>query len=130
MTGRRILAVDNNPFVLTFLDDWLTLAGYEVDTASNGREALEKIERAAYDLIISDVRMPELDGPGLCRVLARRGEDSLARLLFLTTPHSFEDHRGFLAQSGVPVLTKPIGVDELRAVVDEMTSRITEPAPA
>ena len=72
MTSKRILAVENNDLVLSFLEAGLTSVGYDVDTAHNGREALEKLDHVAYDLIITDVRMPELDGPGLCRALIAR----------------------------------------------------------
>ena len=65
MTGKRILAVENNDLVRSFIEDGLVMAGYEVETATNGREALEKIHRTAYDLIISDLRMPEVDGAHL-----------------------------------------------------------------
>jgi CheY-like chemotaxis protein len=80
---KRILAVENNDLVLSFLVDVLIADGYQVDTATNGREALEKIDRAPYDLIISDVRMPEVDGAELCRGLAARDAEAAARLVFL-----------------------------------------------
>ena len=120
--AKRILAVENNHLVLSFLELGLVTAGYDVDTASNGLEALAKLDHVAYDLIISDVRMPDLDGPGLCRALAARGSDALAHLLFLTTPDSMEHHRGFLAESGVPALTKPVGLEDLRSTVEHMIS--------
>ena len=128
MTGKRILAVENNDLVLSFLEDGLMMAGYEVDTASNGREALEKIDHTVYDLIISDMRMPEIDGAGLCQGLAARGADALARLVFLASPDSLDDHQVFLAQSGVPVLTKPVELEDLRSMVERMLGQIVEPA--
>lgn len=123
MAAKRILAVENNDLVLSFLEAGLTNAGYDVDTARNGREALEKLDRVAYDLIISDVRMPELDGPGLCRALAAHRRDALARIIFIGTPDSMEDHRDFLAASGMPALTKPIALEELRAAVERMIAK-------
>jgi DNA-binding response OmpR family regulator len=128
MTGKRILAVENNDLVLSFLEDGLIAAGYQVDTASNGREALEKIDRTEYDLIISDVRMPEIDGAALCRLLAARGAVLLTRLVFLASPDSFDDHQTFLEQTGVPVLTKPVEFEDLRSVVERMLGQIVEPA--
>jgi len=128
MPGKRILAVENNEFVLSFLEAGLSTAGYEVDTASNGREALEKIHDAVYDLIISDMRMPELDGPGLCRALAARGDDVRAHFIFLAAPDSLEDNRAFLAQCGVSALTKPVALEDLRSVVEQRISHFAEPA--
>lgn len=126
MTGKRILAVENNDLVLSFLEDGLATAGYQVDTARNGREALEKIGHTVYDLIISDVRMPELDGAGLCRRLAARDADALARLVFVASPDSLDDHQEFLADCGVPVLTKPVELEDLHSVVGRMTGWINE----
>jgi CheY-like chemotaxis protein len=128
MTGKRILAVENDELVRSFLEDGLIMAGYDVDTASNGREALQKIDQGVYDLIICDVRMPELDGPGLCLALAGRGIDTLTHLVFLTTPDSLDANEAFLAESGVPVLTKPFELDDLQSVVGRMIDHVAEPA--
>jgi CheY-like chemotaxis protein len=131
MTGKRILAVENDELVRSFLLDGLVMAGYDVDTAGNGREALQKIDQRDYDLILCDMRMPELDGPGLCRALHARSAHMLAHLVFLTTPDSLDAHEAFLAESGVPVLTKPIDLDELHSVVGRMIDHVlAEPVPA
>lgn len=129
MASKRILAVENNDLVLSFLETGLVTAGYEVDIAHNGREALEKLDRVAYDLVISDVRMPELDGPALCRAIEERGCDVLGRFLFLTTPDSHDAHRAFLGGCGVPALTKPVTLDDLRSAVERRigVGRIRDP---
>jgi len=129
MTGKRILAVENDELVRSFLADGLVMAGYGVDTASNGREALQKIDQGNYALIVCDVRMPDLDGPGLCRALAERGDDALARVVFLTTPNSLDAYESLLAEIGVPVLIKPIELDDLQAVVGRMIDHVTEAVP-
>ncbi len=133
MTGKRILAVENDELVRSFLEDGLVMAGYDVDTAGNGREALQKIDQRDYDLIICDMRMPELDGPGLCRALHARSIQTLAHLVFLTTPDSLDANEAFLAESGMPVLTKPIDLDDLLSVVGRMIDHhvaLAEPVPA
>ena len=127
MTGKRILAVENDELVRSFLEDGLVTAGYDVDTARDGREALQKIDQGGYDLIVSDVRMPEFDGAGLYRTLAERGDDMLARLVFLTTPDALDAHEALLAQIGLPVLIKPIELDELHSVVGRMLDHVAEP---
>lgn len=127
MAGKRILAVENNELVLSFLETLLIAAGYNVDTAGNGREALDKAEQTAYDLIISDIRMPELDGLGLRRELERRGSDSPGRFLFLSSPDALVEHEASLAQTGLPALTKPVALDDLRFAVERM---MTAPEPA
>ncbi|HYB42870.1 MAG TPA: response regulator [Candidatus Methylomirabilis sp.] len=120
MTAKRILAVENNDLVLSFLEDGLLTAGYDVDTAHNGREALEMLDRAAYDVIISDVRMPELDGPGLREALATRSPEPATPFIFLTTPDSLDAHRSFLANTDVPALVKPVALEELRSTVERV----------
>jgi DNA-binding response OmpR family regulator len=130
MTAKRILAVENNELVLSFLEAGLITAGYDVDTASNGREALEMIDDHPYDLIISDVRMPELDGVGLCRALESRPAEARGRLVLLADMDTIGDHEDFLARSGVPALVKPFALEELQLLVERMLVRPEEPARA
>src|SRR5262249_55960134 len=129
MTGKRILAVENDELVRSFLEDGLAMAGYDVDTAGDGHEALGMLDAGAYDLIICDVPMPALDGPGFCRALAARGGDTLAHLLFLTTPDSLDANEAFLAKTGVPVLTKPFELDDLQFVVGRMIDHLSVAEP-
>ena len=65
-----ILVIDDEPLVAAVIVETLVLAGYEVETAKNGREALEKIAACSYDLILGDVRMPDA-GAGRRRSLSR-----------------------------------------------------------
>ena len=76
------------------------------------------------------MRMPELDGAGLCRGLATHDADALARLVFLASPDSLEDHQTFLAETSVPVLTKPVALENLHSVVDRMIGQIVQPVVA
>ena len=81
--------------------------GYEVDVACNGRLALEKIEAQDYDLIFSDLRMPELDGVGLYRELERWQPDLLRRLVIITGTSAHPEYESFLTETHVPFLEKP-----------------------
>jgi CheY-like chemotaxis protein len=113
----RILLVDDDPLITELVIDMLGLEGYDVDTATNGIEALRKLERQRYDLIITDLHMPKLDGSGFYRELAQRKLHSLKRIIFLTgTTGGSEEHR-FVQESGVPVLLKPFNVSELIELV-------------
>ena len=113
----RILIVDDDPLITELVIDMLGLEGYDVDTATNGIEALQKLERQRYDLIITDLHMPKLDGSGFYRELAQRKLHSLKRIIFLTgTTGGSEEHR-FVQESGVPVLLKPFNVSELIELV-------------
>ena len=68
--SRAILLVDDEPSIVKALTRLLRRDGHTVDTASNGRLALARLQERTYDVILSDLRMPELDGPGLYRALA------------------------------------------------------------
>jgi DNA-binding response OmpR family regulator len=120
MSVKRVLAVENNEYVLSFLETSLGSAGYHVDTAHNGREALAKIDRSAYDVIISDVCMPDLDGLELCRELERRRSQTRDRLLFLTNLDTVDEHRDFFDAIRVPTLTKPVALAELCGTVEQL----------
>lgn len=129
MAIKRILAVENNELVLSFLEAGLATAGYDVDTATNGREALEKIDRGAYDVIISDIRMPELDGLELCRALGERQSDALRHMVLLTNSDSISDHQAYLDGAGVRALAKPVGLEHLRSIVEHMIEAPAEARP-
>ena len=115
--GSTILVVDDEPEVGRLLADLLAADGYEVDAASNGVVALEKLESRDYDLILSDLRMPGLDGPGLYQEIERRRPELLSRFVFLTGDTLSAESRKFLERLTVPSLDKPFDFDEVRRVV-------------
>ena len=128
MATARILAIENDELVRSFLADGLTTAGYSVDTAVNGREALEKIDRRDYDVIISDLQMPELDGLGLCRVLRERQAAALSRVVLLSGSDALDDHRAYLDAAGVRSLSKPVDLEDLHAVIEGLVTSGRAPA--
>jgi CheY-like chemotaxis protein len=99
------------------ISDVMSELGHRVDTLLDSREAFNRIKGNQYDLIICDLRMPHMDGPGLYRELVRQGSPFQHRLLFVTgdtmSPRSLE----FLNSSGVPYLAKPFLVEELKEAV-------------
>ena len=80
----HILVVDDEPLMAQSLADALAAEGYEIDVAVNGQRALEKIKDHTYDLILSDLRMPGLDGVGLYRELERWQPNLRRRMIFVT----------------------------------------------
>ncbi|HLF48036.1 MAG TPA: response regulator, partial [Methylomirabilota bacterium] len=118
-----ILVVDDEPEVGRLLADLLAADGYEVDAASNGVVALEKLESRDYDLILSDLRMPGLDGPGLYQEIERRRPELLSRFVFLTGDTLSAESRKFLERLTVPSLDKPFDFDEVRRVVARALQR-------
>ena len=113
----RILLVDDDPTVTQLIIDMLSLDGYGVDTAPNGIATLKKIEGRRYDLILTDLHMPEMDGAGLYRELAKRQTHPPQKIIFLTgTAGTSEAHR-LVQETGLPLLRKPFNVVELLDLV-------------
>ena len=122
-TRARILLVDDDPLITDLVVDMLDLEGHDVDTAGDGIEALSKLETQRYDLIVSDLHMPKMNGAAFYRELERRRVHPLNRIIFLTgTTGTSEEHREVRA-SGAPVLLKPFNVVELVDLVRNMLSR-------
>jgi CheY-like chemotaxis protein len=82
--GASILIVDDEPELASLLAEILADDAHRVETAYNGLAALDKLRDGTYDLIISDLRMPHLDGPGLYREVARRHPQMIRRMIFVT----------------------------------------------
>lgn len=70
--AKRILLVDDDQFIRDLYQEILINDGYEVDTAIDGKEGLEKIEEGGYDLILLDVMMPQVDGIGIVRTMEKK----------------------------------------------------------
>ena len=113
----RILLVEDDPTVAHLIIDMLSLDGYGVDTAPNGIAALEKIEGRRYDLILTDLHMPEMDGAGLYRELAKRQTHSPQKMIFLTGNAGTSEQHRLVQESGLPLLRKPFNVLELLELV-------------
>ncbi len=115
--GKRILVVDDERLVLQLLGEMLGADHHTVDTVADGTQALEQLRRTSYDLILSDVRMPYLDGPGLYRALERRLPDLCRRFVLMTGDVLSAEIQTFLEQTGVPGLSKPFDRGEVRRVI-------------
>jgi PAS domain S-box-containing protein len=117
--GRRgtILVVDDEVSLASGLARLLRRDGHTVDTVPNGALALAHLEARAYDLILCDVRMPELDGPSLYRRLERQQPHLCPRLIFLTGDTLEPATQAFLEASGAPCLLKPFTIAEARRVI-------------
>ncbi len=113
----RILVVDDEPGIAGVLAEVLQLDGHVVETVGNGQAALGKLAVGEYDLILSDIRMPDLDGPALYREVERRHPTLLRRFIFLTGDIMSPETSQFLLQTAVPCLSKPFTLEMVREVV-------------
>ncbi len=113
-TGKRILVVDDASLVRRFYRDALERAGFEVDEALNGVEALEKVLGGSYDLVIVDVNMPQMDGLTFLRTL-RRQSDVVSSLpsLVISTEAGPQDTAAARAAGANFYLVKPASQERL-----------------
>ncbi len=127
--GVRVLVVDDEPVIAHLMADTLRRQGFRVHLHTDSRRALEDVARHDYDLLICDVRMPDLDGPAFYRLLQQRHPQLLHRLLFTTGDTLARDTARFLEEVQLPCLAKPFHVEELLTAVDERL-RSAEPTPS
>ena len=125
-TRRTILVVDDEAEIRDTLTAILTGAEHRVVTASSGHEALERMAVESFDVILTDIRMPDLDGRGLYQELERRWPDEAGRVVFVTTDTLTSSRREFVDASGRVVIEKPFLPAEVRRVVAEMVTRASE----
>ena len=120
----KLLVVDDEPNILELLATSLRFAGFEVVTATNGREALNKAETEAPDLAVLDVMLPDMDGFTVTRKLRSSGR--LFPVLFLTAKDDTEDKVTGLTVGGDDYVTKPFSLDEVVARIRAVLRR-TQP---
>lgn len=122
--AKRLLVVDDDPGLLLAVSETLRAEGYDVKTARRGAEALIIVAQTLPDLIISDIRMPGMDGYQLVRNLRSNARTRLVPIVFLTAKDEIADRiQGF--RSGVDAyLTKPFEPEELVAIVRAILQRV------
>ena len=111
------MVVDDEDFVRSLIVDVLTDLGHQVDAASNGAEAIRRFEQMRYDLVVSDLRMPKMDGAALFQALRDKYSSAMPRMIFVTGQAHSLDYAGFLGIASVPVLAKPFSVAGLQKAV-------------
>lgn len=119
MTKKRILIVDDEPHVIRVMRLALERAGYTVDEACNGNQALEKIHADPPDLLITDIDMPQLNGRELCGRIAEELPDRKFGIYVLTA--RAEDEHRFWSQSmgNLDFLEKPVSIRRLLGRLNE-----------
>ena len=122
--AKRILVVDDEAKLLRAVAVTLREEGYEVATARSGADALVRINEAIPDLIISDIRMPGMDGHQLARALRSSPRTALIPIVFLTAKDERRDRIAGLRTGVDAYLTKPFDSEELIAVVINILNRV------
>jgi two-component system NtrC family sensor kinase len=126
---RSILIVDDEAEIRETLAEILGGARNRVVTAGSGREALERMSAEHYDVILTDIRMPDLDGRALYQEIEQRWPGLGQRVVFVTGDTLASTLREFVSECGRPVIEKPFLPGEVRRVVDELATS-SKAAPA
>jgi CheY-like chemotaxis protein len=117
----RVLAVDDSPLMRTFLNNKLQPYGILPEFASSGEEALFKISKQHFDMIFLDVMLPGMDGYDVCKMIKKNKDNSLMKVVMLTSKdRTFDKIRGTMAGCD-GYLTKPVDEMKLRAIIERHT---------
>jgi CheY-like chemotaxis protein len=119
--ARSVLVVEDEVDIRETLAEILEVAGYDVDAVASGTEAIAQLERRAYDVIVSDLRMPGMNGMDLFRRV-REDHGALSGRFVLVTGDRLDGMlQAFLAESLVPVLAKPFAPSDVRRIVADVS---------
>src|SRR5258705_11782651 len=125
ITTGRILVVDDDPGARDFIVSSLRADGHDVDASGNAFEALRLLGRQCYDLIVSDLMMPGVDGPSLYSAVASRWPSNPPHFVFMSGLAHTPPFQGFLEWIPAPLLPKPFKIAALRRAI----RRILQPRP-
>jgi two-component system NtrC family sensor kinase len=118
LRGRRILVAEDEPLVLELFNRVLSDDGAEVTLAHDGEEAWQWLEDEEFDLVIADLRMPNMDGQRLYERVAAERPDLLSRFVFATGDLARPETVEFLQDLPNRILTKPLEVETVRRVLE------------
>ncbi len=113
---RRVLLVDDDPALLRSLARLLRAGGYDISTACNGRDAVEQVHGGSFDVIVSDIAMPNMDGIQLLRQV--REHDLLVPVVLVTGEPAVKTAEQALELGAFHYLTKPVSTEEMQKVID------------
>lgn len=118
--GARVLLVEDEPALAAAVADALADAGYRIERAADGEEALERVAGRPFDLVICDLKMPRLDGRAFYRLLRERNPALTRRIIFVTGDVAGTDAHRFLVETGCRWLAKPFRLRDLLRLAHEV----------
>jgi two-component system, NtrC family, sensor kinase len=116
---KHILVVDDEKYILDFLVEVLQSFPMKVDTASNGRAAMEKMQVFEYDLIITDFKMPQMSGRDLFEWITQNRPQLAKRIIFVTGDTVSLETRSFFEDNNSRYLAKPFKIEEVKEVIQQ-----------
>ncbi|HUJ12120.1 MAG TPA: response regulator [Verrucomicrobiae bacterium] len=115
-----VLVVDDEPGIVEVLSEVLSGLGHKVVAATNGEEAMERIAVGSFDVILSDMRMPGMDGVKFFESLKQANKTLAHRIVFVTGDTVSPETRAFLESTGNRWVTKPFNIQQIIDTVDDM----------
>lgn len=117
----RILIVDDEEHTRLGYAEVLRLEGYDVDTAENGKEAFFKIQKNDYDVIVTDLRMPELDGMTLTDRIRQLKENQ--KIVIITAFGTFKTYKQAKDAGVTMFLNKPVRAKDLKEAISQILEK-------
>jgi two-component system NtrC family sensor kinase len=117
---RSALVIDDETEVGQILSEMLAVLGIRCDVVASGEEAIERFSQQSYDVVISDVRLPGIDGPALYAWITQHKPELAARTAFVTGDTLGQASERFLAEAKRPLLEKPFLPHDVRRLIDEL----------
>jgi DNA-binding response OmpR family regulator len=115
--AKSVLVVEDEPGIAAICMRVLSREGFQVDIAVNGEVALEMWRRKNYDLCLSDIRTPRMNGIELYRQLEIERPEAVKTFIFTTGDTMSVNVKIFLEETGRPFLPKPFAPENLRAII-------------
>lgn len=112
----RVMVVDDEENIRDVLSNYLTSLGYDVETANDGEDALKKFKRGSFDLIISDLLMPTIDGLELLKKI--RDQDREVIFLMITGYPSIETAVEAIKKGAYDYITKPFHMEDVKIRIE------------
>ncbi|MCE9521062.1 MAG: response regulator [Alphaproteobacteria bacterium] len=119
LTNRKILVVDDNPINLEIAVETLQDAGAVVASAMNGGEALDHIKTTAFDLVVLDLTMPDIDGHEVGRGIRASANNAKVPLLIFTASDTADAKRAMRDLNAQGIVSKPMDIDDLLSKANE-----------
>ena len=122
----KILLVDDEDMIRQVLTESLRRAGHEVETARNGEVALRMLKQKHYDCVVSDVKMPGMDGPTLHQAIRAIDPAAADTFIFISGDTVSPETSSYLEAVDNPTLAKPFEIDALEKALQEMLAAVAE----
>lgn len=120
MQAKKILVVDDDPYILMSLEFLMKKAGHTVMIARNGTEALESIKKEIPDLILLDIMMPDVDGYSICKQVKSKKDLKHIHIIFLSAKTKESDIKKGLDLGASLYITKPFSTRDLMKQVNSL----------